>query len=69
MEEQKRISLDDLCQQALQAKLNLYQEREKLDVALKIYNDSMDNLIRAVDLLKRQMIEAEKNKNQGTNLT
>jgi hypothetical protein len=62
MDEQKTVTVDELCQQALQAKLNLYQERERLDVVQKIYNDCLDNLINVVKLLNKNLIEKEQAK-------
>jgi hypothetical protein len=53
------INPDQICQQAVQAKLNLYQSREQFDAVLKGYNDQLDNLVNLVGLMKNRILELE----------
>ena len=53
------INPDAVCQQAIQAKLNVYQAKEHFETILKVYNDQMDNLVNLVNLMKNRIIELE----------
>ena len=53
------INPDAVCQQAIQAKLNVYQAKERFETILKAYNDQLDNLINLVGLMKNRIIELE----------
>ena len=56
---QNTINPDAVCQQAIQAKLNVYQAKEHFETILKVYNDQMDNLVNLVNLMKNRIIELE----------
>jgi hypothetical protein len=66
------INPDVICNQAIQAKLNIYQAKEHFDSVLKLYNDQVDNLINLVNLMKGRIIELEseienvKNRNENS---
>jgi hypothetical protein len=62
------INPDAVCQQAIQAKLNVYQAKEQFETILKIYNDQTDNLINLVALMKNRIIELEKELEQTKTL-
>ena len=53
------INPDAVCQQAIQAKMNVYQAKEQFETILKAYNDRLDNLINLVGLMKNRIIELE----------
>jgi hypothetical protein len=53
------INPDQICQQAIQAKLNVYQAKEQFETVLKMYNDQVDNLINVVGLMKVRILELE----------
>lgn len=53
------INPDIVCQQAIQAKLNVYQGKEQFGTVLKQYNDQVDNLINLVNLMKSPILELE----------
>jgi endonuclease III len=52
MQQQNTINPDALCQQAVQAKMNIYQAKKQFESILKVYNDQLDNLINLVGLMK-----------------
>lgn len=58
---QNMINPDQICQQAIQAKLNVYQAKEQFESVLKIYNDQVDNLVSVVNLMKARIMELEQN--------
>ncbi|MBN1600653.1 MAG: hypothetical protein JW915_03540 [Chitinispirillaceae bacterium] len=62
--DQNTINPDIICQQAIQAKLNVYQAKEHFESVLKMYNDQMDNLINLVSLMKNRILELEQNKKE-----
>jgi hypothetical protein len=53
------INPDQICQQVIQAKLNVYQAKEHFESVLKMYNDQLDNLVNLVGLMKNRIIELE----------
>jgi hypothetical protein len=55
------INPDQICQQAIQAKLNTYSAKEHFESVLKMYNDQLDNLVNLVGLMKNRVIELEGN--------
>ena len=57
MNDQKKVSVEEICQYAIQGKLNLYQEKERFDSMLKRYNDNLDTLINVLGVLKTQLDE------------
>jgi hypothetical protein len=57
--QQTIINPDILCQQAIQAKLSVYQAKERFESVLKNYNDQIDGLIQLVTLMKNRIIELE----------
>jgi hypothetical protein len=59
---QNTINPDSICQQAIQAKLNVYQAKEHFESVLKMYNDQVDNLVNLVSLMKNRILELEQNK-------
>ncbi|MBN2513537.1 MAG: hypothetical protein JXB18_11415 [Sedimentisphaerales bacterium] len=56
---QQTVNPDTICQQAIQAKLNVYQAKEHFESVLKTYNDQVDNLINLVAMMKNRIIELE----------
>lgn len=62
------LNLDLICQEALQAKLNMYQAKEHFEAILKIYNDRVDNLLTAIEIMKKRIQTLENtNKNKEEN--
>ena len=59
MSQETVINPDIVCQQAIQAKLNVYQAKEHFETVLKSYNDQLDNLINLVNLMKSRILELE----------
>ena len=59
MQQNNTINPDQLCQQAVQAKLNVYQAKEQFETVLKVYNDQLDSLINLVNLMKNRILELE----------
>jgi len=57
--QQNTINPDVICQQAIQAKLNVYQAKEQFETVLAMYNGQMDNLINLVNLMKNRIVELE----------
>ena len=57
--QQNAINPDAICQQTMQAKLNVYQAKEQFETVLKMYNDQVMNLISLIGLLKNRIIELE----------
>ena len=57
--QQPTINPDVICQQAIQAKLNVYQAKEHFESVLKLYNDQVDNLINLVGMMKKRILELE----------
>jgi hypothetical protein len=62
MQQPTTISPDQICQQAIQAKLNVYQAHEHRESVMKIYNDQVDNLINLVQMMKARIVELEAEK-------
>ena len=54
------INPDAVCQEAIQAKLNIYQAKEQFETVLKHYNDRLDSLINLVALMRNRILELEK---------
>jgi hypothetical protein len=65
MQQQNPINPDIVCQQAIQAKLNVYQAKEHFESVLKVYNDQLDNLVNLVGLMKNRILELEGAKERG----
>ncbi|OGS36644.1 MAG: hypothetical protein A2293_09435 [Elusimicrobia bacterium RIFOXYB2_FULL_49_7] len=61
------LNPDNLIQQTIQAKLNLYRAKETHDSFLKQYNDQVDGLIEVIQLMKARIVELEGN-GQGVSL-
>ncbi|MBD3321722.1 MAG: hypothetical protein GF350_11560 [Chitinivibrionales bacterium] len=57
--QQNTINPDQICQQAIQAKLNVYQAKEHFETVLKQYNDQLDNLVNLVNLMKNRILELD----------
>ncbi len=53
------INPDTVRQQAIQAKLNVYQAKEHFESVLKSYNDRLDDLVKVVNLMKGRILELE----------
>jgi len=53
------INPDEICSQAIQAKMNVYQAKEQFETVLKNYNDQNNSLINLVNLMKSRIIELE----------
>ena len=59
MLQENTINPDQICQQAIQSKLNVYQSKEQFETVLKTYNDQLDNLINLITLMKNRILELE----------
>ena len=66
--QQQTINPDIICQQAIQAKLNVYQTKEHFESVLKKYNDHIDSLINLISIMKNRIIELENNCNIHENM-
>ena len=53
------LNPDVICQQAIQAKLNVYQAKEHFESVLKVYNDQVDNMVNLVGVMKEKILELE----------
>ena len=60
--QQNAVNPDIVCRQAIQAKLSIYQAKERFESILKNYNDQVDGLINLVALMKNRIIELEATK-------
>ena len=56
---QNIINPDEICQRAVQAKLDVYKAKEHFETILKNYNDAVDALIGVINLMKRRIIKLE----------
>lgn len=56
---QNIINPDVVCQQAIQAKLNVYQAKEHFESVLAVYNTQLDNMVNLVNLMKNRIVELE----------
>jgi phage shock protein A len=56
---QNQINPDDICNQALQAKMQVYRAKEGFETVLKNYNDQVDQLINLVNLMKNRILAVE----------
>jgi len=54
------VNPDDICQQVMQAKLNMYQAKENADATLKAYNDQVGELVGVIGILKTHILKIEK---------
>lgn len=67
-----QINPDAICQQAMQAKMNVYQAKEQFESILGQYNAQNDALINVINLMKQRILELEgelrmeKEKNEKT---
>jgi hypothetical protein len=59
MQKPQTVSPDEVCRQALQAKMEVYRAKESFESALKVYNDQVDNLINLTGLMKSRILEME----------
>jgi len=55
------IHPDIVCQQAIQSKLNLYQEKERYEGFLANYNQHVDALVNTIGIMKNRILELEAN--------
>jgi hypothetical protein len=62
---QNSINPDIVCQQAIQAKLNVYQAKEQFESVLALYNREVDGLINLVNLMKNRILELERGKEKN----
>lgn len=60
--QQNAVNPDVVCQQAIQAKLNVYQAKEQFETVLKMYNDQVGNLCNVIGLMKARILELEAEK-------
>jgi hypothetical protein len=65
MQQTPTVNPDIVCQQAIQAKLSVYQAKEHFESVLKVYNDQLDNLVNLVGLMKNRILELEGAKERG----
>lgn len=56
---QNMINPDQVCQQTLQAKLEVYQAKEFFESVLKKYNDCMEMQMQTISLMKNRIMELE----------
>ncbi len=57
--QQNTVNPDQVCQQAVGAKLNVYQAKEHFESVLKTYNDQIDGLINVIGMMKKRILELE----------
>jgi len=53
------INPDNICNQTLQMKLEVYKAHEYYGSILKGYNDQVDNLLHVIQLMKNRILELE----------
>jgi hypothetical protein len=53
------VNPDTVCQNAMQAKMNVYQAKEQFETVLKQYNDAVTDLVALVGLMKSRILELE----------
>lgn len=55
------INQDQICQRAIQSKLDLYRGKEVFEAQIKDYNDNMDSLtlISVISTMKKRILELE----------
>jgi hypothetical protein len=58
-QQQNQINPDAICNQALQAKMDVYRAKEGFETVLKNYNDQVDNLMNLVNLMKSRILAVE----------
>jgi len=59
MQQQNIINPDEVCRQAVQTKLAVYQAKEHFESVLKMYNDQVDQLVNVTALMKQRILELE----------
>jgi len=59
MQQRNQINPDDICQAAIQAKMNLYTAKENYDAVMKSYNDKNAQLVNVINLMKNKILELE----------
>jgi hypothetical protein len=59
------LNPDVICQQAVQAKLNVYQAEEHFESVLKRYNGQVDKLVNQAAVMKNRILELEGTKGKG----
>ena len=59
MQQQNIINPDEVCRQAVQTKLAVYQAKEQFESVLKAYNDQVDQLVNVTALMKQRILELE----------
>ena len=64
MQRETIFNPDQICQQTIQAKLNVYQAKEHFETVLKAYNDQVDSLMNVVGLMKNRILELEEGQNK-----
>ena len=59
MNQQNTINPDTVCQQALNAKMDVYRSKESFEAVLKMYNDQVENLVNVINLMKNRILTLE----------
>jgi hypothetical protein len=62
MQQQNIVNPDTVTQNAMQAKMNVYQAKEHFETVLKQYNDAVNDLVALVGLMKNRILELEAGK-------
>jgi hypothetical protein len=57
---EEKVNPDILCQNALNAKMEMYRAKEMGEAVLKNYNDRMDELVNVIQLMKARILEMER---------
>jgi hypothetical protein len=57
--QQNTVNPDHVCQQAVGAKLGVYQAKEHFESVLKRYNDQIDSLVNVIGMMKKRIVELE----------
>lgn len=59
MNKENVINPDVVCQNAMQAKMDVYRSKETFESVLKIYNDHVENLVNVISLMKNRIVGLE----------
>jgi hypothetical protein len=60
MQQPVTINPDQIVQQTMQAKMEVYRAKEMFESVLKHSNDQLDNMVGLVQMMKTRILELEK---------
>ena len=64
MEQRNQVNPDQVIQQTLQSRLNVYAAKESFESVLKTYNDNMESLTGVINLMKARILQLESDAGQ-----